>query len=461
VGGHAGRALLGDQTVGVNSSELWVSIDASADYEDTVGSIEEVVGGYPGTEHSVLTYPKERINDILKTPNGVEGKSLTVRVFGHDLDTLRTQADKVAKALGEIDGVEAPRVELPVEEPTLEVEVDLEKAQALGIKPGDVRRAAATVLSGIEVGNLFEQQKIFPVVVWGTPETRNSVNDLRRLLIDRPGGAGQVRLEDVADVRMTASPNVIRHEDVSRNIDVGVDVSGRDLDAVASDIKSRIRSLDFPLEYNAALLGDYGDRQAARLRFIGFLIAAALGIFLLLQAAFGSWRMAAVTFIALPAALSGGLVAALIDGDVISIGSLVGLLAVFGLAARHSILFVQRCHELENDGGAFDPELVRRVARERLMPSVTSAATTLLAFLPLLFFGGLAGHEIVHPMAAVVMGGLVTTTVLNVFVVPSLYLRFGRRSEGGRERFDTFVDLAGAERTEGSGAALAPITLDA
>lgn len=463
IGGHAGRALLGDQTVGVNSSELWVSLDASADYQQTVDSIEEVVNGYPGVENSMLTYPKERINDILKTPDGVEGKDLTVRVFGHDLDTLKTQADEVKKALAGIDGVEAPRVELPVEEPTLEVDVDLEKAQELGIKPGDVRRAAATVLSGIEVGNLFEQQKIFPVVVWGTPETRNSVNDVRRLLIDRPGGAGQVRLDDIADVRVIASPNVFRHEDISRNIDVGVDVNGRDLDAVASDIKDRIRSLDFPLEYHAALLGDYEDRQAARLRFIAISIAAALGIFLLLQAAFGSWRMAAVTFLALPLALSGGLVAALIDGDPVSIGSLMGLLALFGLAARHAVLFVKRCHELEDEaGGAFDPELARRVAQERLTPIVISAATTGLALLPLLFFGGLAGHEIVHPMTAVVLGGLVTTTVLNLLVVPALYLRFGPRSEAGRERFEGFVDLAGSERTRDSAEpVVAPITIDA
>lgn len=441
VGGHVGRAVLGDQVVGVNSSELWISLDPSADYEKTVDSIEDVVNGYPGIDRSVLTYPKERINDILKTPDGVEGKDLTVRVFGQDLETLRAQADEVSAAVLGVDGVKAPRMDLPVEEPTLEVEVDLDKAQALGINPGEVRRAAATVLSGIEVGNLFERQKIFEVVVWGTPETRNSLDNVRELLIDTPDGEGQVRLDDVANVRVTPSPNVIHHEDVSRRIDVGVDVSGRDLSAVANDIEKRIRNMDFELEYHAELLEDFEDARAARVGFIGLLLAAALGIFLLLQAAFRSWRMAAVTFVALPGALTGCVLAALIDSDLISIGSVMGFLAVFGLTARHSILLVKHCHELEDhDAEAASSELVRRAARERLAPTVMTAATTALAFLPLLFFGGLAGLELVRPMAAVILGGLVTSATFNLFVLPALYLRFGARGEGDLERFDMVID---------------------
>jgi Cu/Ag efflux pump CusA len=448
VGGHAGRAELGDQVVNVNSSELWVSLDPSADYDRTLAAVEEVVNGYPGIDRSVLTYPKERINDVLKTPDGVEGKDLTVRVFGQDLGTLRTTAYELRDSMMEVDGVDAPRVELPVQQPTLEVEVDLERAQELGVKPGDVRRAAAAVLSGVEAGKIFEAQKIFQVVVWGTPATRTSLANVRQLLIDRPNGAGQVRLDEVADVRVKSSPNAIRHEDVSRYVDVGVDVRGRDIDAVASDIEERIAATDFDLEYHAELLGDYQDKQSARLAFIGASVAAAVGILLLLHAAFASWRMASVLFVALPGALTGGAVAALIDGDLISIGSLVGFLAVFGLAARNSVVLVKRCQDLEDlEGEAFGPELVRRAARERLAPAVMSAVTTALVLLPLLFFGGLAGHELVHPMAAVILGGLVTSTVLNLLVVPALYLRFGSRPEG-RERFDMVLDLRADERGE-------------
>ena len=141
-------------------------------------------------------------------------------------------------------------------EPTFEVEVDLAKAQRVGIKPGDVRRAAATLLSGLDVGCLFEEQKVFDVVVWGTPETRASLTNIRDLLIDTPTGE-HVGLGDVADVRVTSVPQVIRHEDVSRCVDVGADVSGRDVGAVASDIKDTVRAAKFPLEYHAEVLGDY------------------------------------------------------------------------------------------------------------------------------------------------------------------------------------------------------------
>jgi Cu/Ag efflux pump CusA len=442
VGGHVGRAVSGDQPVSVNSAELWVSIESDADYEDTTDRIRGAVDDQKGVEASVLTYPQERIDDVLRTADGVEGKDLTVRVFGHDLATLKAQAERVSKLVGAVDGARAPVVELPVEEPTLQVEVDLERAQSLGVKPGDVRRAAATMVAGIEVGNLFEDQKVFEVVVRGTPATRDSVDKLRQLLVDRPDGAGQVRLDQVADVQVVQSPNVIRHEDVSRSIDVGVDVGGRDVDAVAGEIKDRIRDVNFPIEFHAELLGDYAEDASGRLRFLGVALAAAVGVLLLLQAAAGSWRMAAVAFLALPAALTGGVLAAVLDGDAVSIGSVAGFLAIAGLAARNVVLFLRRCHDMEDyEGAEFGRELVDVAARDRLAPTIAGAVATALVFLPLLFFGGRAGFEVVHPMAAVVIGGLVTATVVSVFALPALYLRFGRRSESGRERFDMALDL--------------------
>lgn len=440
VGAHVGRAVAADQIVGVNSSEMWVSIAASADYDRTVSSIREVVGGYPGIESSVLTYGQDRINDLLVEADGVNGKDLTVRVFGQDLDTLRAQADLVKKAADEIAGVDNSKLELYLEEPTLEVEVDLDRAQALGIKPGDVRRTAATLLAGIEVGNLFEDQKVFEVVVRGVAATRHSINSIGQLLVETQDGA-PVPLQDVADVRIVASPNVIRHQDVSRSMDIGIDVAGRDIDAVAGDIQAQIRSMEFPLEYHAEVLGEYADRQAERVNFIGVAIASLIGIFLLLQASFQSWRMASVAFVVLVASLTGGILAALIDGGQISIGTLVGFFAVFGLSARKTVLFVRRCQMLEDrKGEPFGQTLVERVAQERLAPTVMSAVLVATVFVPLLFFGGMAGHEILHPMAAVVLGGLVTSTLLHLFALPALYLRFGLRPDDSRESFELALD---------------------
>lgn len=459
VGGHVGRAILGDQVVGVNSSELWVSIEPSADYEQTVGAVEDVVAGYPGIDRSVLTYPRARIQDELFRPDGVEGRDLTVRVFGStSLETLRSTADRVRDAVSAVEGAQDVVTEVAPQEPVLKVRVDLDRAQALGIKPGDVRRAAATLLSGIRAGLLFEQQKVFDVMVWGTPETRGTVDTVRRLRIDKPGG-GQVTLAEVADVEVTPSPNSIRHEAASRAIDVGVNVGGRDVDAVAADIRDTIRDIDFPIEYHAELLGDFEERQAARTRFLATIGGVAVGIFLLLQVATGSWRLAAVAFAALPGALAGAFLAALVDGGPVTIGTLVGFLAVGGLAARHLVLFVRECHALEDvDERPFGPELVRQAVHDRLGPTVTSAVAIALVCLPLLLLGSRAGLEIVRPMAAVVLGGVVSTTVFSLLVVPALYLHFGFRPESSREQYDTFVDLAG---TDDGDVVRTPSTIDA
>ncbi|MGZ8752731.1 MAG: efflux RND transporter permease subunit, partial [Acidimicrobiia bacterium] len=444
VGGHVGRAVLGDQTVDTNSGEIWVGIQSSADYNDTVAAVEDVVADYPALQSSVLTYPRERINDVLRKPDGMEGKDLTVRVFGENLDTLEQQARKLRSSLAGIDGVVAPRVEVAKTDPTLQIEVDLDRAEALGIKPGDVRRAAATVFSGVRAGFLFEEQKVFDVVVWGTPETRGSVDAVRGLLIDKPDGTGQVRLDEVADVREVESPNIIERKDVSRALDIGLDVDGRSVGTVASDVEDKISNTAFPLEYHAELLDDYANRSSDRLLFIGLSIAAALGIFLLLQAAFRSWALAALILVALVAALSGGVVASLIDGNLTTLGSLMAFLAVFGLAARQAVVFVERAQHLRRDAdGVVGPELARRAVRDRVAPTITTAVTVAVLFLPFLFFNG-AGGEIVSPMAAVIIGGVVTATIVNLVVVPALYLRFGSRADTG-EDIDMLSDLTAEE----------------
>jgi Cu/Ag efflux pump CusA len=259
-------------------------------------------------------------------------------------------------------------------------------------------------------------------------------------------------------VSIVPSPNVIKHEDVSRYLDIGIDVNGRDIDAVADDIQRTIRAVDFPLEYHAELLDDYRSGESDRLFFIGLAISALVGIFLLLQAAVSSWRMAAALFVALPAALTGGLLAALIDGGPITIGSLAALLAVYGLAARAAVLFVRRCNAIEDDNleaigskraspvagvdddaDEFATRLVRGVAAKRFAPSVATAVAVVLVFLPLALANGV-GFELIRPMAVVVVGGVITATILNLFVLPGLYLRFGFRPEGARDQFDAFPE---------------------
>ncbi len=422
VASHVGRAVTGDQVVGINSSELWVSLHPEANYGATLTALRKVMAAYPaGIDTDVLTYQQARLKEI--KPGADD--PVVVRVFGHDLDVLSDKAKEVRDELARIDGIANLHVELPVQEPTLEVEVDLARAQQFGIKPGDVRRSAAILLSGIEVGQLFYDQKVFEVVVWGAPQTRQSTDNVSNLLIDTPSG-GQVRLKEVADVRLTSSPSVIEREGTFRRIDVSAKVAGRDRGAVVADVKERLEAIDFPLEFRAELLGEYGEKRAAEHRLLWLGGLAAAGMLLLLQACFGSWRLGALFFLTLPVALVGGVVAALANGSTITIGAALGLLTVLSIAARNGILLIGRYEQLERRQGVpFGRHLVRRGARERLAPTLMTALATGLAFAPFLILDDRQGYEILHPMAVVILGGLVTATLVNLFVVPALYLAFG------------------------------------
>jgi CzcA family heavy metal efflux pump len=421
-GAHIGRAVAADEVVGMNFTENWISIEPTVDYDATLAKVQETVDGYPGLYRDVQTYLKERIKEVLTGGSD----AIIIRIYGTELDVLRQKAEEVRQAASEVDGVADLHTELLVEEPQLQIKVDLAAAQLYGLKPGDVIRAASTYVNSIEVGDIFWNGKVYDVNVKGTDNTRHSLTSLREMLINTPDG-GQVRLMDLADVRVVPSPNAINHEGAQRRIDVGMNVRGRDLGSVAQEVEQRIGQIAFPLGYHPEFLGEYAERQAAQGRLLTFSILAAIGIFLLLQASFTSWRLAILAFVTLPSALVGGVIAAYLGGGVISLGSLVGFLTILGIAARNGIMLISHYQHLENEEGeAFGPGLVLRGARERIAPIVMTALTTGLTIIPLVVAGDRPGHEIEHPMAIVILGGLITSTLLNLFVVPSLYLRFGK-----------------------------------
>jgi CzcA family heavy metal efflux pump len=437
-GAHVGRAVTGDKVVDVNSSDVWVGIEPGADYDATLGRINDVVRSVPGVQRDVVTYTTQKIRDVgalADGTNNVRGSTLdvltgsdrplVVRVYGQDPAVLRAEAEKVRRAISGIGGVVAPQLRLPATEQAVEVEVDLARAQRLGIKPGDVRRAEATLIQGIQVGSVFEKQKVFDVIVRGRPATRGGVEDIRNLLIDRPGG-GHVRLRDVADVRVAPAPVAIEREAVSRRVDVVAGVSGRSASAVAADVEDRLSALRFPLEYHAEVVGSSTAEELGTGRMLAFAAAALIAALLVLQAAFQSWRLAVLAFATLPVALVGGLLAALVDGGELSLGSLGGLLAVSALAVRTGILIIRHFQELERDDDhAFGPALVQRGARDRLGAILATALGLAAMSVPFVVFGSPPGLEIAHPMAVVLLGGLVSATFLAVFLLPALYLRVG------------------------------------
>jgi CzcA family heavy metal efflux pump len=421
-GAHIGQALAGEEVAGVNFGENWISVAPSANYDKTVAAVNRVVAGYPGLFRNVETYLNERIEEVLA------GSSypVLVRIFGDDLGVLRKKADEVQRVLSHVSGVADAQVELQEDVPQVQVTVDLASAQRYGIKPGDVRRAAATLVAGEEVGDVFRDGKAYDVQVWSTPGTRHSLTDIQQLPIDTPGG-GHIRLADVADVRIGPTPNVVHRVAASRSIDVGADVRGRDLGSVVGDIHRRLKTVNFPLQYHAEVLGEYAERQATQGRLVAFAMGAAAGVFLLLWAAFRSFRLACLSYFALPTALVGGVLAAYLGDGIISLGALVGFFTILGIAARNGIMLINHCQHLEHqEGQPFGEALVLRGARERLSPILMTASATGLALIPLVVSGSIPGHEIEYPMAVVILGGLTTSTLLNLFIVPSLYLRFAK-----------------------------------
>src|SRR5215216_3966697 len=421
-GSHIGQALLADEVYGPYFGENWISIDKNVDYDKTIAAIDRTIEGYPGLFHDRQTYLRERIKEVLTGTS----ESIVVRIFGPRLDVLRDKADDIAEEIANIDGVVDAHPDFSEDLPHIQVDLDLAAARRYGLKPGDVRRQSSALLASEEVSDIFYGGKAYDVHVWSIPAARNSVTDVEELPIDTPAGE-QIRLEQVADVRLAPTPNAIERELQSRRIDVGANVEGRDLASVVSDVQDRLARVKFPREYHAEVLGESTELNAAQDRLGLFGIGAALAIFLLLQAAFRSLRVAALTFVLLPMALVGGVLAVWLGGGVLSLGSLVGFLTVFGIAARNGILMISHFQHLERyEGEEFGPALVLRGAKERLAPIMMTAGATGLALVPLAVAGSVAGNEIEHPMAIVILGGLVTSTLLNLFVLPTLYLRFGK-----------------------------------
>jgi len=421
-GSHIGQAMNADEPYGIYFTENWISVDPSVDYDATLAKVQEAVDGYPGLIRDVQTYLKERIREVLTGASD----TVVVRIYGPDLEVLREKQEEVRAALEGIPGIVDLKKEAHVDVPQVDVTVDLAAAQRYGLTPGDVRRAAAFLLQGEEVGDIFQGGKTYDVNVWSTPETRNNVDSISELLIDTPDG-GHVRLADVADVRIVPAPNVVEREGQSRKTDVSANVRGRDLGSVAQDVHKALQSVEFPLEYRAEVIGEFAERQAAAQNLTLAGLVAVTAIFFLLYTTFGNFRLATLTFFTLPWALVGGILAAFLTAGVLSLGSLVGLLTILGIATRNGIMMISHFQHLEEEEGmSFGPALVLRGARERIAPIMMTALTTGLALVPLAIAGSIPGHEIEHPMAIVILGGLVTSTVLNLFVVPSLYLRFGK-----------------------------------
>lgn len=421
-GSHIGRAEVADEVVGPDFTELWISIDPDVPYDETIKKVQAVVDGYPGLTRDLLTFLRERIKEVLTGASA----SVVVRIFGPDLDTLRTHAAEVSAAVKDIPGVSALKVESLSLVPQITVQVKPEAAALHGLTAGQIRQAVTTLVSGRKVGEVYQEQRVHDVTVWSVPSARADLTTLRDLLIETPGG-GHTRLADVAEVVIVPTPNAIKREGASRRIDVTCNVTGRALGDVAREVEQRVAKLTFKAGHHPEILGEWAERQAAQSRLGWLALGSLAGILVLLLADFQSVRLTLLVALTLPFALIGGVLAAWWSGGVLSLGSLVGFVTVLGIAARNGILLVSHYRHLQQEEGeACGLPLVLRGSEERLVPILMTAATAALALLPLVLKGDVPGNEIERPMALVILGGLVTSTLLNLFLLPALYLKVGR-----------------------------------
>jgi Cu/Ag efflux pump CusA len=421
VGANVGRALTSDEIAPVGSGELWLSLDPGADYDDTTAAVREVVAGYPGMEQEVLTYSAER-----QEAYGIGSRTadeVVVRIYGQEYDTLAAEAARVRERLDQIDGTADVTVATQPKEAQIEVRVDLNAAEKYGLTPGEVRRAAAILVAGIEVGSLFQQQKVFEVMVVGTPGLRHDLSAVKDLLIDA-GDGRQVRLGDVAGVAVTSVPTVLKHSKVSRFVDVTVAVEGRGVGDVAADARAAIGAITFPLEYHSEVLRTYADQRATELDHLGLAVAAAVAILLLFQAYLRSWKLALVAFAGLPLAMSGGVLALGLAGRDPGLGTLLGALVITALYSRMVLaLFGSYRRLAPGRGGRPRADVIIGGTRDRFIPVVTALAGATVLLLPMVAMGDRAGLELLNPMAVFALGGLLTTAAVTLFLLPLVYAR--------------------------------------
>ncbi|HYO34338.1 MAG TPA: efflux RND transporter permease subunit [Nocardioidaceae bacterium] len=414
VGGHVGRAVTGERVVGANSGELWISIDPDADRAAVMSGAMEAARSAGGMRPSIGGYLDGRLDTIHPDPEG----SLVVSVYGPIPDTLRTAAQDTLEVVSETPGVTGARLVEPPTEQNIEITVDLEKTQELGMTPGDVRRQAATLVGGLEVGAIFEQQKVFDVQVWSREDLRNSPEKIQALPINVRGG-GQMPLSELGTVKLTEQPTIIERESVQRRLDI---VAYIDSGATRDDVAESLSRMQMPAEYHAEVRGEAATAAANVQEVLLFAAAALLGVLHVLQAATRNWWTAVAATAAIPLAMSGGFLAALLVGE-LTIGCLLGLVALAVLGVHNALTVVGIGRESTNDQR--DDAALRAV----MVAVLPATVLTFLVGVGVALVGARPGLEALGHLGLVTAGGAITSGIVSLLVLPAVTARYGGREE--------------------------------
>jgi CzcA family heavy metal efflux pump len=420
---RTGRAELDEHALGVNSAEIDVGLKMGKRSKDEfLAALRADLGAIPGMRIVIGQPISHRIDHML---SGTKA-NVAVKVFGDDLRELRRVAEQVRGVMETVPGVVDLNIEEQTDIPQLTVRFDREAAARHGLTVKDVAETIETAFQGRAVSRVLEGRASFELVVRYAPDALADMETLRGTLIATPSGA-RVPLHALADIQRDRSPSGISRENVQRKIVVACNVAGRDLRGVVDDVRKAVAErVPMPAGYHVEYGGQFESAaEASRtLSMLGGLVV--VGIFLLLLAALGSARDAGLVMVNLPLALIGGVAGVWVAGGVLSVASMIGFITLFGIATRNGLMMVLHIHHLAREEGVADPvEAVRRGATERLSPILMTALAAGLALIPLALGTGKPGSEIQAPMAIVILCGLVTSTALNMVVLPALYLRFG------------------------------------
>ena len=428
---RTGRAELDEHAAGVNTSEIEVvTKEGDRPHAEFMEDVRRRLARIPGVEAEVGQPISHRIDHLL---SGTRAQ-IAIKLFGPDLATLRTKAAEIRDQMATVPGIVDLIVEPQVGVPQLQINMKRQAAAAVGLRAEDLAETVDTAFNGHVASQVLEEQRTYDMLVRHDDSSRESFESIERTLIDTPSGA-RVPIAQVAEVRMDQGPNTINRENVQRRIIIQANVADRDLGSVINDVRAAIGSnVQLPQGYFVQYGGQFEAQEKASRLITLLSIVAIGGIFLLLYIALKSARSAVLVMANLPLALIGGVVMVFISGGTLSIASLVGFITLFGIATRNGIMLISHyTHLMQEEGVGFRDAIVQG-SMERLSPILMTALVTGVGLIPLALGVGEPGKEIQQPMAVVILGGIVTSTFLNMIVIPALYLKYGRAEAPVRTR---------------------------
>jgi CzcA family heavy metal efflux pump len=421
----AGRAERGADTYGSHYSEYEVHLKplSGAEQGAVLDRLRKILRDFPGILFEANTFLTERVDETISGYTS----PVAVNLYGHDLDPLDRLARQVADLIGRIPGATDVQLRSPPGTPLLQVRLDLERLAGYGLRPLEAADAVQTALQGRTVGSYYLDNRAYEVAVILPPEAREKIETVAKIPLRTPDGL-IVELGEVADVEQVGGRYNILHRGGQRVQTVTANVAGRDLQSFMDELRNRtLHTIPFPPDIYPEFTGAAVEQGTARQELIVHSLLAGIGVLLLIQLAIGSLRHLLLTLANLPFSLAGGVAAALLTGATLSVGSMVGFVTLFGITVRNAIMLISHYRYLvEKEGRPWNLDTALLGARERLPSILMTALVTALAMLPIAVDSDNPGREIMGPMAAVIIGGLVSSTVLNLLLLPAVLARFGR-----------------------------------